>query len=71
VATQAVKPEDSRRKSQDVLELTLDVGCGADPKGDVNGDLFTGYTPHNICITIDPKKAKNFEIRCAIFALQG
>jgi len=61
VATQAVNLEDSRTVSQDVWEkLTLDVGCGANPKGDVNGDLFTGYTPHNISITIDPKKTKNF-----------
>jgi len=60
VATQAVNLEYSRTVSQDVLELTLDVGCGANPKGDVNGDLYTGYTPHNISITLNPKKAKNF-----------
>jgi ubiquinone/menaquinone biosynthesis C-methylase UbiE len=47
--------------SQDVWKnLTLDVGCGANPKGDVNGDLFIGYTPHNITISINPKKTKNF-----------
>lgn len=43
----------------------LDVGCGNNPAGDVNCDLFIGKTPHiedrdNI---IDPKTIPNF-IRC-------
>ncbi len=45
----------------------LDVGCGASPKGDVNVDLYVGYTPHTgdqvnseTFQKIEPKKINNF-----------
>ena len=45
------------------MRLTLDVGCGSSPKGDVNCDLFIGRTPHirelNASI-INPKIIPNF-----------
>lgn len=44
---------------------TLDVGCGAQPKGDVNIDLHVGYTlqggdQRKVGIFIDPKRIPNF-----------
>jgi SAM-dependent methyltransferase len=39
--------------------MILDVGCGGTPRGDVNGDFFSGYTPHTR-VTINPKKIPNF-----------
>lgn len=43
----------------------LDVGCGADPRGDVNCDLFTGFSPHFEAghKTTDPKTIPNF-VKC-------
>jgi ubiquinone/menaquinone biosynthesis C-methylase UbiE len=46
--------------------MILDVGCGANPKGDVNTDLFTGKTPHSKYF-INPKKIKNFVLCDAHF----
>jgi SAM-dependent methyltransferase len=42
-------------------KILLDVGCGNNPKGDVNCDLFLGETPHiMIQHRIDAKKIPNF-----------
>lgn len=57
---QTIKPKKLKGDDFNIEQLTLDVGCGASPKGDVNGDLFTGHTRHNNMITINPKKIKNF-----------
>lgn len=44
--------------------LKLDVGCGANPRGDVNCDLFIGETPHTQKTwIINPRKIKNF-VKC-------
>ena len=41
--------------------MNLDVGCGDDPRGDVNVDLFVGQTPHiRRAHVIDAKKIPNF-----------
>lgn len=41
--------------------MILDVGCGTQPKGDVNVDLFLGFTGHRQPPTvIDPHKIVNF-----------
>ena len=40
--------------------LTLDAGCGAKPRGDVNCDLFVGKSPHTKFVI---RKTRNF-IRC-------
>lgn len=44
--------------------MILDVGCGSDPKGHINLDLFTGLNPHLIKSRknpfVDPKKIPNF-----------
>jgi len=47
--------------------MRLDVGCGADPTGDVNCDLYTGETPHIYTKQkiINPKTIPNF-IQCDI-----
>ena len=41
--------------------MRLDVGCGGDPKGDVNIDLYWGESPHTARY-IDPRGIKNFVI---------
>jgi len=45
--------------------LTLDVGCGLRPRGDVNSDLFVGKSPHlhKEDKEINPKNIPNF-VRC-------
>ena len=41
--------------------MNLDVGCGDDPRGDVNVDLFIGQTPHiRRPHKIDAKRIPNF-----------
>ena len=42
--------------------IVLDVGCGANPMGDVNVDLFIGYSEHRERPLI-PKEIPNF-MRC-------
>lgn len=42
--------------------MILDVGCGANPRGDVNCDLFTGIS-HHTKFEIKPKQIKNF-VQC-------
>lgn len=39
--------------------VTLDVGCGGNPRGDVNCDLYTKKSPHTIKV-INPKSIPNF-----------
>jgi len=45
--------------------MKLDVGCGDRPRGDVNTDLFIGWTPHldREDGIINPKVIPNF-VRC-------
>lgn len=47
--------------------LVLDVGCGDRPRGNVNCDLFMGYTPHTTkkrIRYINPKTIPNF-VKCS------
>jgi len=49
--------------------MKLDIGCGTEPKGDVNCDLFKGITPHLIRNEpIVPKEIPNF-IQCDVVHL--
>jgi ubiquinone/menaquinone biosynthesis C-methylase UbiE len=41
------------------MTLILDVGCGPTPRGDVNVDFWTGYTPHTMR-KINPQNTQNF-----------
>ena len=46
--------------------LRLDVGCGTNPTGDVNCDLFTSKSPHRHGKAIFPKKnIRNF-VKCDV-----
>lgn len=47
--------------------LSLDVGCGSNPKGDVNCDLYVGKTFHSFQF-INPRTIPNF-VRCDVNAL--
>lgn len=40
--------------------MKLDVGCGENPKGDVNVDLFVGKNPQSKRAFINPKNIRNF-----------
>jgi len=45
-------------------KMILDIGCGNNPKGAVNCDLYLGETPHIMNENyIDPRKIPNF-VRC-------
>ena len=41
-------PEQTKEERSSENPVILDVGCGATPKGDVNVDLWTGFTPHTM-----------------------
>lgn len=43
--------------------MKLDVGCGNNPKGEVNCDLFIGDTPHKKNTFINPHNIPNF-VKC-------
>lgn len=45
--------------------LRLDVGCGTNPSGDVNCDLFISKSPHRHGTVIIPKKIRNF-VKCGV-----
>jgi ubiquinone/menaquinone biosynthesis C-methylase UbiE len=53
--------------------MILDVGCGSEPHGDVNCDLFTGLNPHLIGSSrrsdyVIPREIPNF-VKATIYSL--